>query len=221
MDEYIQKYLDGDLSDEEALAFTRALESDPKLDTELRAFEHILALAAEDMKREPSLGFTNRVMTQIEHSQSPARQRWGFRLGLFDGARSWTPRLAWAAGLAAVFMIGYMSAQRGVIVPSVDTPSASRGDGATESLRMAQLIYVPENPGVHNVAVAGTFNDWNPEATTMVKRGEVWVVQMLLPADTYEYMFVEDGQRWVTDPLAAQARDDGFGRKNAVLDLKI
>jgi hypothetical protein len=32
-------------------------------------------------------------------------------------------------------------------------------------------------------------------------------------------MFIEDGQRWVTDPLAAQTRDDGFGRENAVLDL--
>ena len=55
----------------------------------------------------------------------------------------------------------------------------------------------------------------------MVRRGGVWVVPLLLPPETYEYMFVEDGQRWVTDPLAVQTRDDGFGTENAVLDLEI
>jgi hypothetical protein len=32
-------------------------------------------------------------------------------------------------------------------------------------------------------------------------------------------MFVVDGSRWVTDPLAPVQRSDGFGNKNAVLQL--
>ena len=35
-------------------------------------------------------------------------------------------------------------------------------------------------------------------------------------------MFIDvNGARWVTDPLALQTRDDGFGRRNAVLDVSI
>jgi hypothetical protein len=34
-------------------------------------------------------------------------------------------------------------------------------------------------------------------------------------------MFVEDSLHWVTDPLALQTRDDGFGNENAVLDLTL
>ncbi len=55
----------------------------------------------------------------------------------------------------------------------------------------------------------------------MRREGGAWVIQLMLPPQTYEYMFVENGQEWVTDPLATQTRDDGFGRRNAVLDLTI
>jgi 1,4-alpha-glucan branching enzyme len=39
----------------------------------------------------------------------------------------------------------------------------------------------------------------------------------VVPGRRYQYQFVVDG-RWVTDPLAPAA-DDGFGGRNAVLDL--
>jgi hypothetical protein len=55
----------------------------------------------------------------------------------------------------------------------------------------------------------------------MERTGDVWTAQLVLPPGTYEYMFVENGENWVTDPLALQTRDDGFGRKNAVLDVSI
>jgi hypothetical protein len=32
-------------------------------------------------------------------------------------------------------------------------------------------------------------------------------------------MFIEDDTRWVTDPRAPLTRDDGFGGRNAVLDV--
>ena len=48
-----------------------------------------------------------------------------------------------------------------------------------------------------------------------------WVATLLLPPDSYEYMFVVDNDTWVSDPLALTTRDDGFGSRNAVLDLSI
>jgi hypothetical protein len=53
----------------------------------------------------------------------------------------------------------------------------------------------------------------------MQREGDVWTALLLLPRSTYEYMFVENEENWVTDPLALQTREDGFGRENAVLEL--
>ena len=33
-------------------------------------------------------------------------------------------------------------------------------------------------------------------------------------------MFVVDGERWVADPFAIEQADDGFGARNAVLDVR-
>jgi 1,4-alpha-glucan branching enzyme len=83
---------------------------------------------------------------------------------------------------------------------------------------VARLTY--RAPGARQVAVAADFNGWKPEAARM-QRGEggVWTLEVPLPPGRrYEYMFVVDG-RWVTDPNAPASVDDGFGGRNAVLDL--
>jgi hypothetical protein len=140
-------------------------------------------------------------------------------------------RLAWTAGFALVFVLGFLTARHGGgdeasegISPVLGPGTVTGGDARnaayeSRSPRLVRLVYVPQASDVDQVTVAGTFNGWNPDATAMQREGNVWVLQLVLPPDSYEYMFVEDGQRWVTDPLATQTRDDGFGRKNAVLDL--
>ena len=65
MDELIQKYLDGDLSDEEASVFAQTLARDPELEAELRDYERILALAVEDIDRDPAAAFTDNVMDRV------------------------------------------------------------------------------------------------------------------------------------------------------------
>jgi hypothetical protein len=35
----------------------------------------------------------------------------------------------------------------------------------------------------------------------------------------HRYMFIKNGEKWVTDPLAPVQQDDGFGNKNAVIYL--
>lgn len=235
MDELIQKYMDGDLSEEEAAALSEALARDPELEADLRAFERALALAAQDVVRDPSAGFTDQVMERIKasgpSSAAAPQRREPFLRGVFGGARAWGMRLAWTAGFALVFALGFITAhQRGGdegrdIVPPMLDPGVVTGSDArnaayeSPSPRLVRLVYVPQASDVDQVTVAGTFNGWDPEATAMRREGGVWVLQLVLPPDSYEYMFVEDGQRWVTDPLATQTRDDGFGRENAVLDL--
>jgi hypothetical protein len=77
-------------------------------------------------------------------------------------------------------------------------------------------------PQAQQVAVAGTFNQWDPAAAPLVRTGAagVWTVTLTLPAGQHQYAFIVDGARWVLDP-AAPAVDDGFGsgRRNSVLAL--
>ena len=232
MDELIQKYLDGDLSEEEATVFSHALAEKPELEAELSAFEQVLVLASRYKAVDPSPGFTDSVMDRIVAGAHAARRPDTPRT---FRPRVWMPRLAWAAGLAFVFALGFVTARQIVTMPlnqttqdAVQTAAAgSAADnavlqaGAETPFRVVRLIYAPQHNNVESVSVAGTFNGWDPEGAVMRREGGVWVVQLLLPPQTYEYMFVENGEQWVTDPLAERTRDDGFGRENAVLDLTI
>lgn len=76
------------------------------------------------------------------------------------------------------------------------------------------------NPDAREVLVAGSFNDWQPQATAMSKqrRGK-WSTQILLPPGQYEYRFVVDGQ-WEDDPMAARFVANSFGGLNCVVEVK-
>jgi 1,4-alpha-glucan branching enzyme len=70
------------------------------------------------------------------------------------------------------------------------------------------------------VALAGTFNRWDPATTPLSRAGApgVWTVTVALPVGQHQYAFVVDGQYWISDP-AAPSIDDGFGRKNSVVSV--
>jgi 1,4-alpha-glucan branching enzyme len=75
-------------------------------------------------------------------------------------------------------------------------------------------------PDAETVSIAGSWNDWQPEAAPMVRgEGGRFYAEIELGTGQYEYQFVVDGERWVADPAAALARDDGFGRKNSVITI--
>jgi hypothetical protein len=82
--------------------------------------------------------------------------------------------------------------------------------------------FVARFPEAHSVAVVGPFNDWRPEATPLSDDDHdgVWDARIILPAGPHEYMFVVDGERWVADPMAGRYVDDGFGRQNAVMEVR-
>src|SRR6266545_3393039 len=86
----------------------------------------------------------------------------------------------------------------------------------TASLVTVRFVLVA--PEARQVSLAGTFNQWNPQATPLIRAGNVWTATLTLPAGQHQYAFVVDGARWVPDP-GAPAVDDGFGRRNSVLTL--
>jgi 1,4-alpha-glucan branching enzyme len=79
--------------------------------------------------------------------------------------------------------------------------------------------FVYHAPGARQVAIAGTFNDWNPEALPMIRGHDgVFYAIVELPRGRHEYMLVVDGE-WLVDPAAPMSIDDGFGRRNGVLEV--
>lgn len=75
------------------------------------------------------------------------------------------------------------------------------------------------DPVAASVAIAGSFNDWRPEATPMVALGNgLWVKEIILPAGTHEYLIVADG-KWLPDPAARLSVANPFGGVNSLVAI--
>ena len=73
----------------------------------------------------------------------------------------------------------------------------------------------------HTVAIAGDFNGWNPQVNLLENSegNNIWSGTLKLEPGRYEYMFVLDGERWFPDPNALRYVKDGFGNRNAILEI--
>jgi len=251
MDALLARYLDGELTANEARALLQRLQEDPGLASELHDYERILASANQLKYAEAPLGFADAVMDRIasQPTRFPAQQpsRASSQKLSGPGTRgvsfSWRQGLAVAAVLVLAFVLGRLTvpgSNERIYAPTSPTRTAQlparqnlaqqpRAEVASlvnagtsssaENFRVVHLIYSPQGDEVQSVTVAGSFNGWNAHGLPMQKNGAVWTMNLVLPPGAYEYMFVEDGKRWVTDPLAPFTRDDGFGNRNAVLEL--
>ncbi len=73
------------------------------------------------------------------------------------------------------------------------------------------------HPTAQEVCIAGSFNEWHPSATPMIRLDDgKWAKELALPPGRYEYRFVVDGV-WVDDPAATELIFNSFGSANAVL----
>jgi hypothetical protein len=90
------------------------------------------------------------------------------------------------------------------------------GNGASSPPVHLQFTH----PTATAVCIAGTFNDWRPEATLMVALGDGrWIKELALPPGVYEYRIVADGE-WMADPLASETSPNPFGGLNSVLKVE-
>lgn len=72
----------------------------------------------------------------------------------------------------------------------------------------------------HEMFVAGTFNNWDPTDKSLKysPKHASYRATMLLPAGTYEYKFVVDGE-WQVDPSCDQWTTNEYGTLNSVITL--
>jgi 1,4-alpha-glucan branching enzyme len=76
-------------------------------------------------------------------------------------------------------------------------------------------------PAAHEVAIAGSFNRWDPARDRLSGPDKAgwWSITLRLSEGRHEYLFIIDNREWVLDPLAVAAADDGFGNRNSVFYL--
>lgn len=157
--------------------------------------------AIELLKTTPAMSVESRVMAEVRRISGPTPRR-----RVFTWPRIATVGLALAAGLAAILLIPR--------TPDTLTPGESEG--------IAQ--FVGHFPGARSVEVVGSFNNWSRGLLHLRDENHdgIWHAAAVLPAGQHEYMFVVDGDRWVTDPLAGRFVDDGFGagQENSVLIVR-
>jgi 1,4-alpha-glucan branching enzyme len=74
-----------------------------------------------------------------------------------------------------------------------------------------------KNPAAGEVRVAGTFNDWQPSVTEMLRQDDGrWLKELTLVPGNYEYRMVVDGE-WMADPQATESVPNPFGGVNSIL----
>lgn len=66
------------------------------------------------------------------------------------------------------------------------------------------------------IALAGNFNEWNPQKLFFIKEDGGWICRVNLLPGRYSYKFVVD-RRWIFDPKNPEKMDDGNGGQNSVI----
>jgi hypothetical protein len=211
----VQRFMDQELSAEERVQLLVRLGQDDALRQRAIALEQ-LALGASQLPR-PIVpdGFVAAVMARA--SSPPALWR---RVA----AAVWAPHtfqwnMAGAAAAAVLLSIG-----GGLVLGLSERPAPNLAttppvSPAAPTRVLVRLVIV--HPDARTVQAAGDFNGWNPSETPLeqVSNG-AWTVTIPLEPGRYEYQFVVDGEQWIADPFAVEQNDDGFGSRNAVLDVR-
>ena len=86
-------------------------------------------------------------------------------------------------------------------------------------LQLVPVRFEFAHPTAKTVCLAGTFNQWQPEAKALHSSGVGnWWKETSLAPGTYEYCLVVDGQ-WMPDPRAKETVANPFGGRNSLLHV--
>ncbi|MCE9625471.1 MAG: isoamylase early set domain-containing protein [Deltaproteobacteria bacterium] len=170
--------------------------------------EEFSALRSDQVPPLPA-DFAQKVLGRLEASDAPSPSR---------KSRSFFPKLALSSalvfGLVAWFWMGYFRA------PVMGPPLSVREAVGSDRQKVFFVRFAIRQPAAKQVAVAGDFNQWKPEALSPSSEEEgVFAVELPLSGGAYSYSFVVDGSRWIPDPAADRIVEDGFGQRNSVLNL--
>lgn len=207
-EELLEGHLAEELSPEEEQEFA-ALLSQEEHRRVFDAHQRTAALLRGVRRRTPSPSFTEEVLACLPERRAPLWEK-GWEL-------LWAPRaVRWnlASALALSLFL--------VVTPLVWRTLPGRSLVPPGPRPVVTVIrFSLYAPGAERVSLAGDFNGWRSDEILLsdaTGRGHFSAALPLRPG-RYAYMFVLDGTKWVTDPGADGYRDDGFGNRNAVVNV--
>lgn len=234
-EELIRKFFDDELSPEEEVKALHLFAEDSELRSMLK-FERFLGESLS--VKEPDIqsfsvpdNFSDDVMSQIYQleNESATVESVSYLELLKERVSSWfQPREfslqpAFVYALPIVLLAGFLflmdtPAESETVTETTSEMEFASADDVEEKVWI-RFVYIDES--AEQLAVAGNFSDWEPiEMDSQMMDGKkVWTGLVPVERGEHHYMFVKNGEEWVTDPLADMQRDDGFGNKNAVIYL--
>jgi hypothetical protein len=229
VDQLMQRFLDQELSGEERVRFLARIGRDEALRSRLIELEELLLHASRLPRPVVPETFVADVMRRTESTPAlwrklanvvlaPRVLRWN--LASAGALASLVVVTAWGAFTVARFSSAESASPS---VSSAAPPGRNEAIGALTSAGGPVVLvrFVVLQPGANTVQIAGDFNGWDPTRTPLDHTGNgAWTVTLPLSPGRYEYKFVVDGQQWILDPFAAEQHDDGFGSRNAVVDVR-
>jgi hypothetical protein len=210
-DERVHACLDGEIPAEALTPAERA---------RLIGLESAIGEAAAVLRAAPVPDFSTRVMEALPAARAAQPAPWARLRALLWEPRvvSFRPAYALAGALsiavAAVAVPREMERQAG-LDPAVATAMTAAPLPGTQRLYVQFRLEAPE---ASTVRLAGSFNGWKPTYELREAAPGVWTALVPLDPGVYDYTFVVDGKRWVSDPYAPQV-DDSFGGTNSRLFL--
>ncbi|NQX91952.1 MAG: hypothetical protein HRT74_07495, partial [Flavobacteriales bacterium] len=88
-----------------------------------------------------------------------------------------------------------------------------------KSLKAPVSISIPDQ-GYEDVALAGSFNGWNPSANPLKLTDGEWSTSLILNPGEHQYQAVIDGE-WMLDPSNPQSNSHGMGGMNNFIEVGI
>jgi hypothetical protein len=229
----LNPYIDQALNADMALQVNEHLKSCPDCNKEYQRLNKIITSLNSLLPQPSPANFTQNLMTKISQEEIQIQSSWTDRIKKrisipslsfpsfplsfprlflsFPRKREsiFSFRLAGAAATAALVIFFAFT----FIFNTPDVPSICSAE-VQFSLRIS-------DGKAHTVAIAGDFNGWNSQANILEDPdGDgIWTGTLKLEPGRYEYMFVLDGEKWFPDPNALRYVKDGFGNKNAILEI--
>ncbi|MGH7674963.1 MAG: isoamylase early set domain-containing protein [Gemmatimonadales bacterium] len=122
-----------------------------------------------------------------------------------------------AAAAIALLLLAVGAVGGALVARQHATRTAAVAARATDAAHFVRFMVMA--PGARRVALVGDFNGWDPQATPMLRADPdtPWSVTVPIAPGRHVYAFVVDDHRWIPDPTAPLAPEEGFGSRNSVL----